>query len=373
MTVAARASAWRVAGRVRAASPAPRATAPPRRSWPRRPRSSEGVGAAAPRPPRTPAGAGEGAAPASPPSAARTAPGNAARSAGVEIARHEHREQVGGSAARPGVARARPRSARAARPRRAILSTSAREVRDGVPRPAARRPAQRAKHTRHRLDRVEVERVRPVDLHDGVEHQPLYPRRVAARVRQRDLRAVRGAVQRDPLRAELRAVSPRCRPSSPGSCRTAAAPPAGARRRPRPRRPRAGSRARARRQRSRPERPVPRWSKTIRSRLRYAAYRNPSASPPNASVADWPGPPASTTSGGRVAPPRCGPAPASRAATRARARRPRAVERHAQPRAGEAVGAAALEAQRRVSRSRRAQAPRRGPRGREPRGAPPPT
>ena len=37
---------------------------------------------------------------------------------------------------------------------------------------------------------------------------------------------------------------------------------------------------------------MPRWSKTIRSRFRTAGKIWPTASPPKASLPDWPGPPA---------------------------------------------------------------------------------
>ena len=88
---------------------------------------------------------------------------------------------------------------------------------------------------------------------------------------------------------------------------------------------------------------MPRWSKTIRSRLRKAGESTPSASPSNASVADWPGPPASTNRAPRRG--RCCAADALHEQRHPPRRRAAAVERHAQPRAAEHERAAALEAQ----------------------------
>ena len=122
----------------------------------------------------------------------------------VEVAGQQHREEVH---AREPVGPAPPaRVHDAARgrtpPRAPILPHEAAQVGDRVLRPPAQPPAQRAEHPRHGARAVAVVRVRAVDGRHRVEHQPLDPVRVALRVGQRDLGAVGGPVERDPLGAE---------------------------------------------------------------------------------------------------------------------------------------------------------------------------
>ena len=158
---------------------------------------------AAPHRPRTRACAGAAAACASPGSAARTEPGKAARSTGSKspASRIENTStRVRRRVRAPSVPADHADRAAARAPRR---STSAARSATRVPRPGAAPAAERVKHARHGVERVEVERVRPVRLDDGVEHEALHPRRVAQGVPERDLRAVRGPVQRDLLGAEL--------------------------------------------------------------------------------------------------------------------------------------------------------------------------
>ena len=130
-------------------------------------------------------------------------------------------------------------------------------------------PAERAKHARHRLEGLQVQRARPARLDHGVEHEPLDVRGMGEGVPECDLRPVRRAEQSDALVAERQPE--RLDVLGAVTARVGGAP------RPEPR----GTAARggpassrlarsSARQRSSPDLPVPRWSKTIRSRCRYA-------------------------------------------------------------------------------------------------------
>ena len=211
----------------------------------------------------------------SPSRAARTAPGKAARRAGsksplISIRNSSPRVEAGRAAAP-----ARVDHRRAQRPVRHPAHQPG-EVRQrvGGERVAAA-AAERAQHARHGLERGPVERVGAGRLDHRVEHQPLDVGRVRERVAERHLHAVRGPVEGDLLEPERAPGSPRCPRPSRGSCSGGGSPPAASRKGRRPGRRGTGWSAPARGSAARPERPVPRWSKTIRSRRLKAGESTP--------------------------------------------------------------------------------------------------
>ena len=161
---------------------------------------------------------------------------------------------------------------------------------DAVARAGAAQLAQRAGH---RLEGRDVQDVGALGRHDGVQHERLDVGRVLGGVVERDLGAVGDAEEDELLIAGLDAqrldVVDRVR----GAVEAARRARAGSRT---PRRHRRSTRRPARRPGSvsRPELPVPRWSKTSRSRVASAGPRI-DANSVATGIAAWPGPPASAT------------------------------------------------------------------------------
>ena len=136
---------------------------------------------------------------------------------GIEVARDQHDEQVRSSEGRAPNRSAPSDHGPAQRPA-GEPPHERRHVGDrvGSERPASR-SAEHPQHARHGLERVEIERVRPLRLDHRVEHEPLDASGVRERVSERDLGAVGRAEQGDALVAErdpdrldvLRAVAAR--------------------------------------------------------------------------------------------------------------------------------------------------------------------
>ena len=219
----------------------------------------------------------------SPRSAARIAPGSSARSVGF-------RSPASSVCHRPTAVRRRltrapsgpvtePRSAARCRRR-----TSVRRSAFGLGRRTAARAAgaQLAQHARHRGERRPRPDVRSLERHDGVEHERRDAVRVQRGVGQRDARAVRDAVEHELARSRRRRAAPRC----PARCRCCGRSSAARRASSRRRGPgRASSGPASPKQPSGPEDPVPRWSKTTRSRPASSGFSDSAKSVVNGSAA----------------------------------------------------------------------------------------
>ncbi len=274
----------------------------------------------------------------------------------VEVSGQQDREHVHAREAAHPRAPAPVDDPAAQRPARHALHERG-EVGHRIARPRASPAAERAERARHGLERVEVERVGPVRLDGGVEHEPLHPRGVAQRVPERDLRAVRGPVQRDPLGAEL--LPDRIEVVIRVAARVEGPP--------RTEPPGAGAGGRSGLQEVRALEPpaaeqarAPRTALVEDHEVAVAVGREQHAQRvrPERLRRRLPGPAREheqRRAGGPAPPSGSHPLHQQRDPARHRAA---AVERHAQPCAGEVVRAAALEAERRLSGRRKRQAGR---------------
>ena len=180
------------------------------------------------------------------------------------------------------------------------LAQSRRQGRDvghgvgGDPRAGVVR-AQLAEHRGDRLEGGDRERFRPVRRHDRVEHERFDVLRVAFGVLLGHLRAVGGAVQHELFVARRPDGSPRCLRPIPASCsRRAPGPISSAQRSNAWLALLLAPKLLSAPQLSGSEAPVPRWSKTSRSRVVSAGASALAMNSPSGSAA-CPGPPASAT------------------------------------------------------------------------------
>jgi hypothetical protein len=109
---------------------------------------------------------------------------------GIEVARDQDREQIQARQVAGAGPAAGVHHAPAQGPSSGDAIHEAGEIGHRVGRPRAATPAERAERSRSRRQRVEVVRVRAVELHHRVEHEPVDAVRIALRIAERQLRAI---------------------------------------------------------------------------------------------------------------------------------------------------------------------------------------